>query len=120
MADHNELGIKGEEIALAYLLKKDYSILEKNFRFGKNEVDIIAEKDGVIMVIEVKTRSSQYYGEPESFVTLKKQSFMIHAANHYINKFNRDEEVRFDVIAILISNYGNTISHIEDAFYPTL
>jgi len=120
MAEHNDLGIKGEELALAFLIKKGYSILEKNFRFGKNEVDIIAEKDGFVVIVEVKTRSSKYYGDPENFVTMKKQSFMIRAANHYIHKYNRQEEVRFDVIAVLVSTYGNSISHIEDAFYPTL
>jgi putative endonuclease len=120
VADHNELGEKGEKLALNYLIKKGYRILEKNFRFGKNEVDIIAEKDDFLVIVEVKTRSSQYYGEPESFVNKRKQSFMVRAANYYLSKYRLDNEVRFDIISVLVSSYGNKITHIEDAFYPTL
>jgi putative endonuclease len=72
MAEHNELGKKGEQLAIDFLIEKEYKILEKNYRFQKAEVDIIAQKDAVLAVVEVKTRSSNYFGNPQDFVNPKK------------------------------------------------
>lgn len=108
----------GEETALAYLRKQNYSILEVNWRFKKLEVDIIARDSDTIVFIEVKTRSSSEYGEPESFVSLKKQRFIISAANQYIIEKNLDADVRFDIISILTENSETDIKHLPDAFYP--
>ena len=82
MAEHNDLGNKGEEIAIAYLQDKNYTILEKNWRFKKAEVDIIALKEVVLAVIEVKTRTSNYFGNPEEFVNKKKIQFFPNHGRH--------------------------------------
>ena len=72
MAIHNELGQKGELLAVDFLLEKGYIIVEKNYRFRKAEIDVIAKKEGVLAVVEVKTRSTNYFGNPEEFVNPKK------------------------------------------------
>lgn len=120
MAKHNELGKKGEEIARNYLYKKGYKILATNWRYKKDEIDIIAKDGNFLVIVEVKTRSSNYFGEPELAVTKKKQIFLIRAAERYINLNNINTETRFDVISIIITPKKNIIKHIDDAFYPTL
>ena len=120
MAEHNELGKSGEEIAYEYLQKKGFLLLEKNWRHRNDEVDLIARQGNTLVIIEVKTRSTAFFGEPEVFVTRKKQQFMIRAANAYIRIHNIQDETRFDIISIVQSNDMVNIRHIEDAFYPTL
>lgn len=120
MAIHNDLGRAGEELALAYLLKHKYKILDTNWRFGKDEIDIVCKKNNELIIVEVKTRSSNYFGEPEIFVNKNKQRFLIRAANAYIYKQDIDLECRFDIISVLIMKGNTKITHIEDAFYPTL
>ena len=119
MAEHNNTGKKGEEMAATFLREKGMTILETNWRFGYLEADIIAKFEKTLVVIEVKTRKSNYFGEPESFVTKQKQKNLIKAANEYIERKNLDLEVRFDIISIVLNDY-NAIKHIEDAFYPLL
>ncbi|MFO8054825.1 MAG: YraN family protein, partial [Bacteroidales bacterium] len=87
---------------------------------GNDEIDIIAEKDDLIIFAEVKTRSSNYMGEPEIFVTKKKQRFIIRAANAYLTRYEVEKEARLDVISIVLSADRQRINHIERAFYPTL
>jgi len=116
MATHNELGKQGEELAMEYLQKKKYTILERNWRFKKAEVDIIAQKEGVLAVIEVKTRTSNYFGNPQDFVNPKKIKLLVEAINEYVTSKNLDIEVRFDIIAILKNQYRFEIEHLEDAF----
>ncbi len=120
MAEHNDLGKKGEELALQYLRKNNYQIRKTNWRFGKNEIDIIASDGETLVIAEVKTRSSRFYGDPEVFVTKTKQRFLIKAAHAYIMQNNIDLETRFDILAIVISPAGTKVHHIKDAFYPTL
>jgi putative endonuclease len=120
MAEHNEFGRKGEDIAAEYLQKKGYRILERNWVSGKNEIDIIAHEGKYVVVVEVKSRHSNYAGEPETAVTKEKQRSLIRAANSYVRKMNMNEEVRFDIISILVVKGKEQINHIEDAFYPTL
>jgi putative endonuclease len=120
MAEHNEFGRKGEDIAAEYLQKKGYKILERNWALGKNEIDIIAKDGKYIIVVEVKSRHSDFAGEPETAVTRDKQRSLVRAANAYVNKMNYNEEVRFDIISILVVKGVEHINHIEDAFYPTL
>jgi putative endonuclease len=117
MATHNQLGNKGEEIAVTYLLKNKYRILERNWRYKKAEVDIIAIKKGVLAVVEVKTRSSDYFGNPQDFVNQKKIQLLVNAVNEYVLTKNLDVEVRFDIIAILKTNEQFEITHLKDAFY---
>ncbi len=119
MAEHNITGKKGEDMAADFLLSKGYEILETNWRFLHLEADIIAKIDKTLVIIEVKTRKSNYFGEPESFVTKQKQKNLIKAANEYIERKNLDLEVRFDIVSIVL-NDNTAVKHIEDAFYPLL
>ena len=116
MATHNDLGNKGEKIALDYLIENNYKILEQNWRFKKAEVDIIALKKGVLAVIEVKTRSSDYFGNPQDFVNQKKIKLLVEAINEYVISRNLDVEVRFDIIAILKNKEKFELKHLKDAF----
>jgi len=120
MAEHNELGASGEKAAENYLKEKGYQILATNWRFGSDEIDIVAKHNGFLIIVEVKTRSTNAFGEPEIAVTKQKQKFLIRAAQNYIQQKNIDEECRFDIVSIVSKNGKNSIHHIEDAFYPPL
>lgn len=120
MAEHNQLGNKGEDIAREYLAGKGYKILDRNWRHGKGEVDLICKKGDFIVIAEVKTRSTDFFGQPEDAVNKKKQKFLIKAADAYVNQKQIMLEVRYDIISIIIKGRSHTIRHIEDAFYPTL
>lgn len=120
MADHNDLGASGEEMAKAYLAEKGFQILESNWRSGKNEIDIIAIHNDTLVVAEVKTRSSSLFGEPEVFVNKNKQRMLIRAANIYVQRNNIDLEVRFDIVSVISGSGKHKVHHIIDAFYPTL
>lgn len=120
MAEHNETGTKGEEAAATFLLNKGYLILEKNWRFKNLEADIIATVAKTLVIAEVKTRRSNYFGEPETFVNKQKQKNLIKAANEYVQRNQLDVEVRFDIISIILGDNQMKINHIEDAFYPVL
>lgn len=119
MAHHNQFGRKGEELAKAFLEAADYEILEENWTFGKSEIDLIAFKDSRIIFIEVKTRSSNSYGDPEDFVLFPKKRQITRAADEYIHLMSHQGEVRFDIISILFNGGGqHVLNHIEDAFWP--
>jgi|ERR1043165_4932051 putative endonuclease len=115
MAEHNETGREGEEMAARFLAAKGITILEINWRFRKLEADIIGRTGNLLIVAEVKTRSSNFFGEPETFVTRKKQKNLIQAADAYIEKKGLDLEVRFDIISVVL-NDESAVKHIEDAF----
>lgn len=117
MADHNELGKEAEDLAAEFLLKNGYKILVRNFRYQKAEIDIIAEKDNLIIVAEVKARSTDFFILPQEAVTKGKIKLIVMAANHFMEEFNKDQEVRFDIISVLPDSTGKfNIEHIEDAF----
>jgi len=116
MAQHNDLGKQGELLAQQYLAKKGYAILETNWQFGHAEIDIIALKDDVLAVIEVKTRTSDHYGKPEAFVSKKKIKLLTTAINHYVEQKDLDVEIRFDIISIIKNQYTETLEHLENAF----
>lgn len=117
MAQHNDFGKKAEDLAVAFLQKNGYKILIRNFRFQKAEIDIIAEKDNLIVVIEVKARSTDAFMLPQEAVTKTKIRLIVSAANHYLEEFNRNQEVRFDIISVLPDEKGKlSIEHITDAF----
>ena len=116
MATHNELGKKGEDLAVEFLQNNSYDILERNWRFKKAEVDIIARKKDVLAIIEVKTRSTNHFGNPQDFVNQKKIKLLVEAINEYVTRKDLDVEVRFDIIAILKNQQTFEIDHIEDAF----
>ncbi|WP_298137935.1 YraN family protein [Flavobacterium sp.] len=117
MAEHNELGKIGEKLAVEYLQKNGYEILETNWVFQKAEIDIIAQKENVIAIVEVKTRSSIDFGLPQDFVKPNKIQFLVKAANEYIISNDLDFEIRFDIIAIYKEKEVYNIEHIEEAFY---
>ena len=116
MAAHNELGKKGEQLAIDYLIKNEYQVLEVNYRFLKAEVDVIAQKENVLAVVEVKTRATDYFGDPQDFVNPKKIKLLLSAIDYYVIKKDLEVEVRFDIIAIIHKNNTTKIEHLEDAF----
>ena len=116
MSEHYELGKKGEQLAVDYLTKEGYEIEERNWRFQKAEIDIIASKQETIISVEVKTRSSKDFGNPQNFVNSKKIKLMVLAMNEYVLMKNLDIEVRFDIIAITKIKEEFDINHIKDAF----
>ena len=117
MAGHNDLGKLGEELAVDFLKKNSYSILQTNWVFQKAEIDIIAQKDKVLAIVEVKTRSSADFGLAQEFVKPKKIQLLVKAVNEYINQNDLDVDARFDIISIHKEGKGFKIEHIEDAFY---
>jgi putative endonuclease len=117
MAEHNELGKLGEKLAVKYLQKNGYSILETNWTFQKAEIDIIAKKENILAVVEVKTRSSLDFGLPQDFVKTKKIQLLVKAIDAYVNEKELDIDVRFDIIAIHKEGKSFAIEHLVDAFY---
>lgn len=116
MADHNELGKEGEDLAVAHLLKNGYKIVARNFRYQKAEVDIIARKKDVLAVIEVKTRSTPDFGDPQNFLKQKQINSLVKAIDYFVNEHRLEVNVRFDIIAIIKNKAGTRIEHLEDAF----
>ncbi|MFT5242906.1 MAG: putative endonuclease [Glaciecola sp.] len=117
MANHNELGKKGEELATDFLLKKGYDIIARNYIYQKAEVDIIAKKGDVLAIVEVKTRTSTDFGDPQQFLKPKQMQRIIKAVDFFVNDNEMDVDVRFDIIAIVLNNKGMSLEHLEDAFY---
>lgn len=118
MAQHNELGEKGEFLAANHLEQIGHEIISKNYRTGKLEIDIISQTKNHIVFTEVKTRSYSDILNPEQAVTRRKQRQIIKAADFWFKENSCDLEARFDIISILITSKGHTISHIESAYYP--
>jgi len=123
MAQHNELGNLGEEYAQAYLRSNGYHIRHTNWHNttpsgaeGKLELDIVAEKDGMLIVVEVKTRSTETFEHPKEAITKKKIKNIINATHEYIFQFDWQGETRFDVISAMPHGQSFKIEHIEDAF----
>ena len=117
MAEHNELGKQGEELAVDFLQKNGYEILETNWTFQKAEVDIIAKSGDTLAIIEVKTRSSIDFGLPQDFVKPKKIQLLVKAVNEYVTQNDLDVSVRFDIIAIQKNGKDFIIEHLDDAFH---
>lgn len=117
MAEHNELGKFGEELAVAFLQQNGYEILETNWTFQKAEIDIIAQKENTLAVVEVKTRSSIEFGLPQDFVKPKKIQLLVKAVNEYVISNDLDVEVRFDIVSIYKEGKEYKLEHIEEAFY---
>ena len=111
-------GAYGEDLCANHLIKKGFSLLAKNYRFGKFEVDLIAQDKETIVFIEVKFRVDDVLMAPWQAVNRKKQRQIIRVANHYIEQTANNLEARFDVVSIVGSSKGIRIEHIEDAFYP--
>lgn len=118
MAKHNETGIKGEQIAENFLLNNGYNVLHRNWCHGKKEVDIIAERAGTLIFIEVKTRTSSSFGFPEEAVGISKAGYLKAAAEAFLDEHPIYTKIQFDIISILLSrDKVQEIRHFEDAFY---
>lgn len=121
MKTHQQiLGQEGKNIATKYLIDKGYIILKRNFRWGHAEVDIIAQFNSQLVVVEVKTRNTSKYGDPEQSVSLKKQQLLAQATEAYLIVNNLDLTIRYDIISIIKNQYKTEITHLEDAFWPGL
>lgn len=117
MAEHNEFGKLAEELAEKFLVEKNYKILAKNFRFQKAEIDIIAEFQNQIIIVEVKARATDAFMLPQEAINKKKIRLLVAAANQFLEENNIHLDARFDVISVLPNESGKLeISHIEDAF----
>ena len=120
MTKNRSIGNKGEEMAANFLIQKGYTILERNWRSGLAEIDIIAQDMGFIVFIEVKIRSTDAFGLPESFVNPHKEKMMCDASAVYMGSHQIESPFRFDIIGILLKKKAIDIKHIRDAFFPDL
>jgi putative endonuclease len=121
MAEHNATGTEGEQIAGRFLEDLGYELLERNWRHGRHELDIVARTARELVFVEVKTRSSALHGQPEEAVKKGKRGRLIKAANAYVQETACDLPMRFDIISVILHPGGKPyVHHIPDAFYPTL
>ena len=119
MAAHNELGKWGEEMAARYLLDNGYAIIERDWHYQRRDLDIIASKDGILIIVEVKTRHNTAYTLPEEAVGYEKAKSIAISSNAYVKTHRINMPLRFDIIAVTGSPDSDyTIKHIPDAFYP--
>jgi putative endonuclease len=117
MATHNSFGIKGEKLAEEYLREKGFTILHRNYRYLKAEIDILARKEDLLAVVEVKSRSSEFFEMVAETVSQKKIKLMVMAANNFVIDNSLDVEVRFDIVTVLKKGDSYSLEHIENAFY---
>ncbi|MDQ3071958.1 MAG: YraN family protein [Bacteroidota bacterium] len=115
---HLHTGQSGEQLAVSYLEQKRYTILARNWKDERCEIDIIARKDGVIVFVEVKTRTGARYGWPEDAVSPAKQEKIANAAEAFLIEKGLDTEIRFDIISVIQAGDKPKIYHIQDAFAP--
>lgn len=111
------LGTQGELMAALYLEQAGYVILDCNYRYRRNEIDIIARDQDTLVFVEVKTRSGLCFGYPHEAVSKKKAAAILAVAHEYILHRNWQGDIRFDIIAILLGNRKKELEHIKDAFY---
>lgn len=116
MAAHNELGTWGEELAATFLQQKGYVIVERDWKLGHRDIDIIAMDGDIMVFVEVKTRRNRVFGEPEEAVDYKKLHNLSQAANYYVKSKRINCDIRFDVVTVVgTPNYGEPeINHIKD------
>lgn len=116
MAEHNILGKKGEEAAVAFMKKKGYRVLRQNWTKHRHEIDIVAEDEEYIIFVEVKTRTSRQWGNPEDFIGKTKIKRIVTAADLYLQLYDIDKPARFDIISAVWNGATFEIEHIDDAF----
>lgn len=115
-----QLGKEGEDAACYYLTQKGYTILRRNFRAGRAEIDIIAQDGDTIVFIEVKTRETDKYGDPEDAVSKAKQKMLTEGAEAYLETLDEPQESRYDIVSVILNQYKTEVTHLEDAFWPGL
>lgn len=120
MKNHLEVGAEGEILALQYLQGNGYCLRHSNYKYKHGEIDLVMDApDGIIVFIEVKTSKSRAAGPPESWVTRKKILQIQKTAQVYCHHFGlTDEDMRFDVVSVVISGSNHRIRHIPNAFLP--
>ena len=119
MAEHNDLGKWGEDVALAYLLDQGYRLLDRNWHQGHRDLDLIMQQDDTLVIVEVRTRRNNLFMDPEQTVDALKMLSLSKAANAYIRLHRISLNIRFDIVAITGTPSSDfTINHIENAFYP--
>lgn len=118
--EHLRTGATGEELACGWLTTKGFTVLHRNWRHGRHEIDIVARDGRFLVVVEVKTRSSDRWGHPEEAVDRAKQRKLMAAAEALVHSIPEDLELRFDVLGITLTADGPAFFHIPNAFYPTL
>ncbi|QKZ11297.1 YraN family protein [Spirosoma sp. KUDC1026] len=117
MAQHNETGKQGEAEAVRFLEEKGYEIIARNYRHQHAEIDLIARKGKMLIFVEVKTRTNLSFGNPEEFVSYTKAKLVMKAAEQYVFATNWTHDLRFDIVAVTLSDNERRIKHVEDAFY---
>jgi putative endonuclease len=117
MNDKIKKGNEGEVLAADFLVGKGFTILERNFRRKRSEIDLIVKRGNWLVFIEVKSRSSAAFGYPEEFVDSAKVKMILAGAVEYMYDINWQGNVRYDIVSVMFSPHGNEIVHIEDAFY---
>ena len=117
---NQELGILGENLAVSHLVSKGYQIITRNYKFNRNEIDIVATFNNQLIVVEVKARQTSEIGEPWMAVTRAKQKTIVQVANHYVQTNHISIDTRFDIISIVHNSFRTKIEHIEDAFTASL
>lgn len=122
MPTNNEIGKEGEKYAAQYLVEQGYNIAAVNWRFSKAEIDIIAwSPEKILVFIEVKTRSYDFYGKPEESISTHKENLLLDAAQQYMMDIGYEWEMRFDVISILKKKGKEPIlNHYKDVFFPSI
>jgi putative endonuclease len=114
MTDKMQTGDNGENLAADFLIGKGYTIVARKYRSRQAEIDLIAKRDDWLVFIEVKTRSSNAWGEPEAFVNSAKTRLIYYAAEDYIFKTNWQGNIRFDIISVKLGPYPELV-HFDDA-----
>ena len=115
MAAHNELGKWGENQAAVYLEEKGYVILERDWKSGHHDLDIVAKDGDTLIIVEVKTRRNRLFGDPEEAIDYKKRKNLQSVINHYVKSHRIGQDVRFDIISIVgIIGSQPEIDHIKD------
>ena len=117
MAKHNEFGSRGEQLAVTFLRKHGYEICERNYRYLKAEIDIIAKKDDFLVIVEVKSRTESFVEDISQTINKKKMALLTMAADYYVQKNDIKEEVRFDLITIIQKKGDINLKHVKNAFY---
>lgn len=116
MAQKHLLGQAGEEQAARYLMEHGYRIVQRNWRYLKAEIDLIARKGDTLVFVEVKTRSSLDFGLPQDFVNKKKIQTLTQAVHAYLQWQPKTLKARLDIIAIHKTSKGFDVEHLEDAY----
>ena len=111
-----ETGVVGEQIAARWLIEQGYTIIDKNYRYGHNEIDIVAMEGGELVIVEVKTRTNTAFGSPEEAVNLEKRKILMRLANRYVRHHHWQGNTRFDIVAITMKEGEPQIKLIKNAF----